>query len=384
MYGIRSGFKVKPPPPGKISLAGKTVIVVGGTGGIGRGLARASAAAGAKVFVVGRKLRGEDAGVTFVKGDVSTIAEARRITASLPIESCDVLAFTVGIVPSKIREVTADNVEVDMGVSALSRHVIIAESASRLPKTARVLVWGFPGSKGYYQKSTLDDFNSEKKYEAAFGSTHMNTVALNEALVHHWAAKGMTIAGFNPGLVATEIRNPIHGGGCFGGLLEGLIGCMNPSVDKYVSRILHLLVAPELETNKGLLFNQGGDPIKCDPAFEDPATVEKWIDAADKLVARVRLPRTLGRTLDRECSALMQRPDAAPNVRAHPCDMRTPPRGTSDARADVAHMSNTQNGFFMSHPLPVPPPLDPNPPGPGPHHLAHSLPGLSHHCPPEP
>ena len=40
------------------------------------------------------------------------------------------------------------------------------------------------------KKTNLADFNSEKTYKGGFESTHMNTVALNEAQVFHLAQKG--------------------------------------------------------------------------------------------------------------------------------------------------------------------------------------------------
>ena len=71
MYGTRSGVKIAH-QLGPNALAGKTVVIVGGTDGIGAALARAAAMAGAKVTVVGRSLRTEVQGVDFLKGDVST------------------------------------------------------------------------------------------------------------------------------------------------------------------------------------------------------------------------------------------------------------------------------------------------------------------------
>jgi hypothetical protein len=131
-------------------------------------------------------------------------------------------------------------------------------------------------------KTRLADFNSEAGYEDGFGFSHMNTVALNEALVHHWAAKGVAVTGFNPGLIASGIRDSLHGGGSLGSILEKLIGFFNPSAEQYASSLLPLLQAD----TKGLLFGQSGDVIKRAPEFEHAATVAAWIQAADALAAK--------------------------------------------------------------------------------------------------
>jgi NAD(P)-dependent dehydrogenase (short-subunit alcohol dehydrogenase family) len=268
-------------------LDGKHVAIVGGTAGIGAALARAAAAAGARVTIAGRKLRGPmPLRVDFVQGDVATVAGARALAAALPVEALDALAFTNGIVPGNSRRETSEGIEEDMAVSALSRVVMLESSSARLKRDARVFVWGFPGTAGLLGKTRLADLNAEKGYEGGFGFQHMNTVALNEALVHHWAARGIVTAGFNPGLIPSGIRDALHGGGFVGGLIESVTGLFNPSADAYAANVLHLFSAPELAARPGLCFGQSGDAIKSSPEFADPAFVAEWLKAASALVAR--------------------------------------------------------------------------------------------------
>ena len=152
------------------ALAGKRVVIVGGTAGIGAGLARAAAAVGARVTVLGRTQR--DAPHDFVRADLESMAAARRAARALPAESTDVLVFTNGIVPGNARKATSEGVEQDMAVSALSRHVMLKELAPRLPPSARLLVWGFPGTAGLLAKTNVDDLNSERAYSGGFGQAH--------------------------------------------------------------------------------------------------------------------------------------------------------------------------------------------------------------------
>lgn len=311
MYGQPSGFPIAAQPT-PISLAGKTVIVIGGTAGLGFALAKASKAAGmftlkfadhqphlpphftpplfppgATVTIVGRTQKPGSDGLTFVPCDVSLMSNVRRLAEELPVEAADVLAFTSGIIPKKQKVVTAEGVEEDMAVSALSRHVFLAAAAPRLKAGARVFIWGMPGN-GVVKDANAADLNSDAAYGGSFTPpTHANTIALNEALVAHWAAKGVATAGFNPGLVATGIRDVMHGGtGCLARCFESCIGCFNPSPDSYAAALLPLLTAPELIATKGLLFGQHGAAIKGSPELASADDVKKWIDAADALAAK--------------------------------------------------------------------------------------------------
>lgn len=114
----------------------------------------------------------------------------------------------------------------------------------------------------------------------------MNTVALNEALVLHWASKGVAVAGYNPGLIKTGIRDSLHGGGLAGRVLESLLSVVmgNPTVEQYVDRILWTLTTPDLAKHSGAMFGQSGAPILPSPEFaKQPELVAKWIAAADAL-----------------------------------------------------------------------------------------------------
>ena len=240
---------------------------------------------GASVTTVGRANRG--GGGAFVPCDVSLMGNVRKLVADLPVETFDVLAFTNGIIPKKTKCVTSEGVEEDMAVSALSRHVFLAAAAPRFKAGVRVLIWGMPGN-GMVKHADGADLNSDAKYGGGFSPpTHANTIALNEALVAHWAAKGVVAAGFNPGLVRTDIRNVLHGGtGCMAAFFEGCIGCFNPTAEVYAQAVLPLLTAPELAAQKGLLFGQKGTTIQRSPELEGAADVQRWIDAADALAAK--------------------------------------------------------------------------------------------------
>lgn len=268
------------------------VLIVGGTSGIGRALAKELVTLGATVTVVGRSFK--DEGVTrlkFVKADLSSLREAQHMASNLPAEDFGLVVFTTGIIPAPKREETKEGIELDMAVSFLSRFVILRELALKLgkalqnTKSPRVFIMGFPGAD---VKGNVDDANSEQSYKVI--PTHKNTVTGNEALVVDAATRykdTLLVFGLNPGLIKTDIRAPMLGGrGSWKhGIIEGIIGRMFISAENYAARIVPLFGASQLEGRSGALFNQKGKAIRRTKGFDDEL-VAKWMAVSEKLVAK--------------------------------------------------------------------------------------------------
>jgi 3-oxoacyl-[acyl-carrier protein] reductase len=102
-----------------ISLKDKSVIVTGGTKGIGRGITKVLAGLGAQVCVIGRNehdgvvvmeaLRGSGGTVKFCRGDVKEQADMEKAAATVAAEfgGLDILCANAGIFPqAKLEELT--------------------------------------------------------------------------------------------------------------------------------------------------------------------------------------------------------------------------------------------------------------------------------------
>ena len=279
-------------PPENLDLSGKRVVVVGGTGGIGRALSRFMVDRGAQVTIVGRTFREvHTPRISFMKADLELMSEAVRIGQNLPAEELDLVVFTTGIMPGPERTETTEGIERDLAVSYLSRLAMLREMGLRLGKKRtnptgkpRVFVMGMPGTNA---KGNIEDLNSEKTFSPM--PAHMNTVVGNEALVLYGARQypDINFYGLNPGLIKSNIRSNMSGGqdSLRHRITEGIIGILTMSADTYARRIVPLLFSTDIESASGAFFNQKAIAILPSESMT-PSYVNEYIEASDKLLMR--------------------------------------------------------------------------------------------------
>ncbi|EDK40194.2 hypothetical protein PGUG_04292 [Meyerozyma guilliermondii ATCC 6260] len=278
-------------PQNLANLEGLKVLVVGGTGGLGRSISQVLASAGATVTVIGQTFRdSERKNIKFIKGDLSLIENSQTLAKNLDLSDTDIVLFTTGIFAASKREETKEGLERDMAVSYLNRLTMIRTMASRLSKTEknsfgfipRVFIMAYPGSG---QLGTIDDLNQEKSYGAM--KAHMNTVAGNESLVYDSASKydGVHFYGLNPGIVKTNIRDNFLGENSWKSRIsETLIGWFTRTPEQYASGIAPLLIAPELEGRNGAIFDSRGKALLPSKGLTKKYA-SRYVEASEKLLS---------------------------------------------------------------------------------------------------
>lgn len=184
-----------------LSFAGQTVLVVGGSSGIGNGIAQTFRAHGADVHVWGTRASAADykiedgsdmAGLTYTQVDVSNTeaVEAAKATFS----KLDVLVLSQGTVRYKGQEFQMPGFDVVVRTNldsimacAVKFHDMLADGGGSIITVSSVA--GF--------KSTMGN--------PAYSASKHGAVGLTKSLGQAWAREGIRVNGIAPGLVDTKL-----------------------------------------------------------------------------------------------------------------------------------------------------------------------------------
>jgi 3-oxoacyl-[acyl-carrier protein] reductase len=186
---------------GELDFTGKTVLVVGGSSGIGNGIAQAFRQKGAAVHVWGTRaeaaaydgLEGSDlSGLSYAKVDVGDRAEISAHAA--PFDSLDVLVLCQGTVvyrrgefePEGWDKVMAVNLDSLMACAMKFHDMLAARRGSIIIVSS---VSGYQANRG----------------NPAYAASKAGAVSLTKTLGQAWAGDGVRVNGLAPGLVDTKL-----------------------------------------------------------------------------------------------------------------------------------------------------------------------------------
>ncbi len=200
-------------------MAGKTVVVTGGAGGIGRATAEGLACLGAAVVVVGRDRARSEAAVAAIRAgsgndrvglllaDLSSLADIRRLATEFTArhERLDVLINNVGRLSPR-REETAEGFEETFATNVLGPFLLTQRLLPLLQSGSQARIVNVsggmpPGSLDF------DNLQGERRYEAfrAYSHSKLANLLWTFELARRLAGSTVSANAANPGLADTAM-----------------------------------------------------------------------------------------------------------------------------------------------------------------------------------
>ncbi len=274
-------------------MAGKTVLVTGGTGGIGRATALGLAAMGACVAIVGRDRERTAAAVREIREaggghvdafvvDMSSQAEVRQLAGEVleAVPRIDVLVNNVGGYWDT-RHVTADGLERTFALNHLAPFLLTNLLLAQLRESAPARVVTVSSGAHTMGRIEFDDLGFERSYSGmrAYSQSKLANVLFTYELARRLGSCGVTANALHPGMVRTGFG--AEDAGALQRLFTPLMRPFMKSPAQGAETPIHLASAPELQGVTGCYF-AGSKRKDSSKRSHDQATAEQlWRVSAD-------------------------------------------------------------------------------------------------------
>ena len=276
------------------SMRGKTVLITGGTSGIGRATAIGLASMGARVGITGRdrdrtdraaaaiaRESGNPAVDVFV-ADLSSQAEVRRLAGEVlaAYPRLDVLVNNVGGYWDT-RHVTADGLEHTFALNHLAPFLLTDLLLERLKQSAPARVVTVASGAHTMGRIDFDDLQGERSYSGsrAYDQSKLANVLFTYELARRLEASTVTCNVLHPGVVRTSF-----GAGDPGRIQRLLVPFMRPfmkSPAQGAATSIYLASAPELVHVTGQYY-ANSKPKQSSKTSHDVAVATRlWQVSAD-------------------------------------------------------------------------------------------------------
>lgn len=275
-------------------MTGKTVVITGGTSGIGQVAAEALAGMGARIVLVARdpsrgdatlrNLRAKGPGVDHAihYADLSRVSEMKRVAREIAAAEprVDVLINNAGALFTH-RQATGDGLEMTFALNHASYFVLTHLLRDRLlaARGARVINTSSQAHKG--ARIDFEDLQLQKTYSGfrAYGRSKLCNILFTRELARRLEGTGVTANCLHPGFVNTRFGD--QSGSGFGPLVFGLLKkTIAISPRKGAETIIYLASSPDAAGASGEYF------VKCRPATpsaearDDGAAHRLWEETA--------------------------------------------------------------------------------------------------------
>ena len=274
-------------------MAGRTVLVTGGTAGIGRATALGMAAMGAHIAITGRDRPRADGvareihavgggNVDVFVADLSSRSEVRLLADEVlqRLSRIDVLVNNVGG-HWNTRHVTADGLERTLALNHLAPFLLTDLLLDRLKQSAPARVVTVSSGAQAMGRIDFDDLQGERSYSGAraYNQSKLANVLFTYELARRLQGTTVTANALHPGVVRTSFgaEDP-------GGVQRLFTPFMRPFMKapaQGAATSIHLASAPDLEQVTGRYFANSKPRRSSKRSYDEAAAARLWQVSAD-------------------------------------------------------------------------------------------------------
>jgi len=275
-------------------MIGKTVVVTGGTGGIGFATAAGLAGLGARVGVVGRdreraraaaeKIRGRHPGavVDVFVADLSAQAEVRRVADDLLVAypRLDVLVNNVGGFWAH-RHTTADGIERTFAVNHLAPFLLTNLLRERLTSSAPARIVTVSSRAHSLGLLDFEDLQGQQTYSGsrAYNQSKLANVLFTYELARRLDRRLVTANALHPGMVRTgfgaEDQQPLWK------MVAPLARPFMKSPAQGAALPVYLASSPEVQAVTGAYFATGRSRRSSASSYDKQIAARLWRISTD-------------------------------------------------------------------------------------------------------
>ena len=269
-------------------MGGKTVLITGGTSGIGKATAVALAAMDANVVITGRNAERGEAAVEEIKdrshsdsvelmlADLSVQSEVRRLAETFLArhDRLDVLANNAGLVQSKRTE-TLDGIETTLAINHLAPFLLTNLLLDCLKESAPSRVVTVSSEAQRWGSMDFGDLQSRRRYRGfpVYGMTKLANIMFTYELAERLKEKGVTANCLHPGSVGTNFgqnnRGPMA-------LFFRAFKPFMRSPEQGADTLIWLASSPEVDGVSGKYFSDRKEIEAKNIAYDPDARRRLW------------------------------------------------------------------------------------------------------------
>ncbi len=282
------------------TMEGKTVLITGGTAGIGKQAALALLQQGAHVVIIGRnpektkgvveelKTRTANPKIDFLLADLSSIAEVRRVAAEFIAKypRLDVLLNNAGgMFPG--RSTTVDGYERTMATNHLAYFVLANALLPVLEKSAPARIINVSSRAHVRGALDWDDMMAEKSYStwAQYSRSKAANILFTHELARRLKDKQITVNCLHPGFVASDfLAKP-----GFWSFIKPIAYLFAIDEIEGAKTSVYLASSPEVEGVTGKYFADSREIRPRAFAVDDVAAARLW-ELSEQWAAKVPPP----------------------------------------------------------------------------------------------